>query len=354
MTRFHWLVLAMGMMGASSLALVGCGGDDEVFACDTNEDCAEGELCAQGVCAEPCFTADDCSNTNQGCSGACEGLDEPICFFECQANEDCGDGQICNLAFCGDAPFGRCEPIQEGECSSNEDCAEGEFCNVFAGVCEALCESDEDCDEGFLCNSDAGICVASGASCIDDEGCGDGEICVDEICVPEDDSSCEDAADCYDRGDSYCAEVGGENQCVSTACGAAGNTCGRCTLGANNGAMQENGPVIFFAEQLPVTSGANCEVGSANCGGEEASLYCEFSFHYFDPDGDFSPSNSNLFVVSGRGTTSTTFNVRDIGTNIGAFGACFPTGANNPGTAIFVRDAADNASNTLCTNGTRF
>lgn len=341
----------MGTLGASSLALVGCG-DDEVHACDTDADCAEGEVCAQGACAEVCITADDCSNPNQGCSGACDDLDQPICFFECHSNEDCGEGQVCNMAFCGDKDFGRCVPAGAGQCGSNDDCGENEFCNVLAGTCEPLCESDEDCDEGFLCNSEHGVCIASGASCTDDDGCGDGEVCVDEICVQEDDNSCEDTADCYDRGDFYCGDFGTENLCVSTACGSDANSCTRCTLGANNGSRNDNGPVIFFAEQVPVGGGQNCEPNSSNCS-PGAGLFCKFSFHFFDPDGDFTPSNSNLFVVSSRGTTSTTFGVREIGSGIGEFGACFPDGVNTPGTAIFVRDAANNASNTLCTTGRR-
>lgn len=351
MTRFHWLILALGMMGLSSVALVGCGDENEQASCREDSDCGAGELCVNGTCAEVCFTADDCSNPNQGCSGLCPEANQPICFFECTSDDDCGENEFCNTEFCNGS-FGRCENIGVDECLSNDDCGDGQYCNIITRQCETACEEHADCEDGFLCHSESGVCIASGAACIDDDGCGDGEVCEDEVCVPEGDASCDDVSDCYDLGDFYCGAFDDGNQCVSTACGSAVNDCSRCILGANNGSRNENGPVIFFAEQVPVSSGQWCEPNSANCG-EGAKLFCKFSFHYFDPDNDYSPSNSNLFVVSGRGTTSTTFGVRNIGSGIAEFGACFPDGVNTPGTAIFVRDAANNASNTLCTTGRR-
>lgn len=352
MSRFHWLVLAIGMMGFASFALVGCG-DDEPTLCDTDADCAEGEICVNNNCAQTCFDADDCDNPDHGCSGrGCPEAGEPICFLECVSNEDCPEGQVCNTQFC-DGRFGRCELPKSDQCASDDDCGEDEFCNLFTATCEARCTSDADCASGFLCNTDSGICFASGAECGSDDECGDGEVCRDSVCVPENPNACDDTSDCYALGDFYCGEVGSENECVSTACGSAVNTCSRCTLGANNGTKEANAPVIFFAEQVPVGSGQNCQPKSNKCGGEGAQLYCKFSFHFFDPDGDYTPANDNVYVVSGSGRHNTTFDVRSIGSGIAEFGACFPDGVNTPGTAVFVRDAANNASNTLCTIGTR-
>lgn len=351
MKRFNWLVLAFGTMAFASVAFVGCGDNEsDQVACEEDTDCEQGEICVNGSCAQVCVIADDCANPDHGCSGACPEASQPICFMECTSSEDCAEGEYCNTEFCNGL-FGRCELPPSDRCATNDDCADGEFCNVVDGTCEAFCTEQSDCAEGFLCNVASGLCIAAGAECIDDDGCGDGQVCVSEVCVDEGDNSCTETADCLDQGDAYCGNVGGENQCVSISCGSAFNSCSRCVLGANNGSRDENGPVIFFAEQIKLGAGF-CEPESANCG-EGAKLYCEFSFHFFDPDGDFTPANNNLFVVSGKGTTSTTFNVGTIGSGIGKFGACFPTGANTPGTAIFVRDAANNDSNTLCTLGQR-
>lgn len=352
MSRLHWLVLAFGVTAFASFALVGCG-EDEATRCETNDDCAENEICVNGTCGQVCFDADDCDNPEHSCSGACPEAEQPICFLDCKSDEDCPEGQICNTEFC-DGKFGRCELPRAEQCASNADCGEGEFCNLVTNECEPKCTSNDDCGDGFLCNTNTGICVAAGASCGDDDDCGDGEVCRSGQCVPDvADNSCDDTSECYDLGDYYCGVVGGSQECVGIACGSVFNDCSRCTLGANNGTKQANAPVIFFPEQVAVGSGQNCQPNSNMCGGEGARLFCKFSFEYFDPNNDFTPSNNNVFVVSGKGGYSNAFAVRALGGNRAEFGACFPDGVNTPGTAIFVRDAAGNASNTLCVIGTR-
>lgn len=346
MKRFNWLVLAFGTMAFASVALVGCGGDDEVTGCETNTDCPSGEFCVNGTCAQACETADDCANPDQVCSGACPELDRPICFFECTTNDDCGLDQFCNLDFCNGA-FGRCEATTGG-CTDNDDCGDGEVCDLDAGECVLACTEHADCDEDFLCNINTGFCIAKGADCVTDDDCGDGQVCEDDVCV--DSNACEETADCYARGNFFCDEGAGE--CADTSCGQPGNTCERCVLGPNDGDRADNGPVIYLAEQIDLPGDDRCQPDSDKCG-EGAKLYCEFSFFFFDPDGDFTPANANLFVISGGGNFSTTFGVAQTGSGIGKFGACFGTDQTTPGTAIFVRDEADNASNTLCTNGLR-
>lgn len=352
MNRFKWLVLALGMTALASVGLVACG-DDEQVACESASDCDDGQLCVGGTCADPCTDADDCTG-NQACSVGCQDTPQPICFQQCSSNDDCNPGSVCNTEFCGGA-FGRCVTASAGQCSSNSDCDNGEVCNVFTGMCEAPCTQNSDCGEdgGLVCNTTTGQCISAGGGCSGNNDCGEGQVCTAGACVDENPDACTDTADCYNEGDAYCGSVGGENVCVNTACGVAFNACSRCTLGANGGSKQNNAPVIFSAEQVSVGGASRCEANSSQCGGEGAKLFCKFSFHFFDPNDDFQPSNSNVFVVSGKGGHNTTFAVRSIGSGIAEFGACFPDGVNTPGTAVFVRDAARNASNTLCTTGSR-
>ena len=351
MSRLHWLVLAFGVTAFASFALVGCG-EDEATRCETNDDCAENEICVNGTCAQVCSDADDCGD-NLACSGAgCPEAEQPICFLECQSDEDCPEGQICNTEFC-DGKNGRCELPPLNKCASDDDCAVDQVCNSVTHECEPKCTGNDDCAEGFLCNTTTGKCLPRGAGCSGDSDCGDGQICKGGQCVDVGDNSCTETADCYDKGDAYCGLVGGSQECVDISCGSVFNDCSRCTLGANNGTKQANAPVIFFPEQVAVGPGQNCEPNSNMCGGEGARLFCKFSFEYFDPNNDFTPSNNNVFVVSGKGGHSNAFAVRALGGNRAEFGACFPDGVNTPGTAIFVRDAAGNASNTLCVIGQR-
>ncbi len=70
---------------------------------------------------------------------------------ECTTDADCAEGQVCDDGVCTAAP--------EPECTTDADCAEGEVCDD--GVCTAApepeCETDADCAEGEEC--DDGVCV---------------------------------------------------------------------------------------------------------------------------------------------------------------------------------------------------
>ncbi len=351
MKRFSWLVLAFGTMAFASVALVGCGDEDEQTGCEEDADCGTGEICVNGTCAEGCTTADDCSNPNHFCSGGqcANERERNICFLPCKADEDCAPGDFCNLDFCGGIidGNGRCEARGVTGCDDDDDCGDGQVCDVGAGECVDACTSHDDCDDGFLCNTDTGHCVEEGAECEEDTDCGDGQVCEDGVCV--DSNACVDNGDCYGRGNFFCGDA---KECVDISCGQPGNTCERCSLGVNDGDREESGPVLFGAQQIDLEGADRCQPDSPKCG-EGAKLYCEFSFQFFDPDGDFEPTNDNLWVVSGSGAHNKTFGVAQIGSGIGKFGACFGSEQTTVGTAIFVRDAAGNASNTICTNGTR-
>ncbi len=70
---------------------------------------------------------------------------------ECAGDADCAEGQVCENGVCTDAPA--------PECETDADCAEGQVCE--GGVCTDApapeCETDADCAEGQACED--GACV---------------------------------------------------------------------------------------------------------------------------------------------------------------------------------------------------
>jgi hypothetical protein len=101
----------------------------------------------------------------------------------CESDDDCADDEIC----CAEA----CQAIEC--CIDDEDpnarCPEGTSC--FEGICEATdegCESDDDCGDDEICC--VGTCRAI-ECCIDEEDpnarCPEGTSCFEGVCDPIDD-----------------------------------------------------------------------------------------------------------------------------------------------------------------------
>ena len=68
--------------------------NDGCVECFEDADCAEGEVCQDGVCVEP--------------------------ITECETDADCAEGEVCDDGVCIEAPA--------VECETDADCAEGEIC----------------------------------------------------------------------------------------------------------------------------------------------------------------------------------------------------------------------------------
>lgn len=126
------------------------------FECSATDECGEGQVCADGLCQQPC--------------GAGE--------------EACESGTFCVNGFCSSV----C-PVDEDVCPSPQECvalsASGEEEGSNTGVCTILCDdADHPCGDGQLCV--AGFCAQTCAS-VDD--CGSGEACTEvaaglSVCVP--------------------------------------------------------------------------------------------------------------------------------------------------------------------------
>lgn len=145
--------------------------------CDTDEDCATGETCIEGVCQAVCAGETEVCETGDDC---CDGL---ICVQE-------GGPGLCQSP---DA----CQELGEG-CAGVAPCCDGLACldNVCVETCaaeEAACQTSEDCCDGLICWGDGGgpgtcfppdYCKNLGEGCHDAFApCCDGMSCVDGYCI---------------------------------------------------------------------------------------------------------------------------------------------------------------------------
>lgn len=306
----NWKWMMMAGVLAASLAFAACGDDDDddnLPPCDVTADCATGEVCV-------------------GADGA------KVCRVGCSDDTDCTGGRICrNDELDPNGPLACFRDTTGGACEEDFDCEEGQFC--IEGTCQepASCEDDTDCLEGEVCDE-------TGA------------------CVPDEGGACTTTAECVEET-AICAQA--TSECVDASCSATWNTCERCTLGPNGGDRAANGPLVFPAQTTQV---GTCVQDTSRCAPGGAPWACEFAFLAIDLDGDLPTSGLNgdsgkIRVLSGSGNESGIFGAtQNVDATTGftryTFQACFPdTSSGNIGTAVFVRDDANNASNTLCING---
>ncbi len=214
-------------------------------------DCAQGLMCHQGACAEPC----------PALSGRQLGEQ---CGNEGEAYDDCAQGLSC------DWQIGRCVTLPEvGElCNGGSDsCGPGLVCSWQTGLCAAAATSgqscqDTECDDGLYCDWREGtggkgeqICVpfvSEGQSC-DNAQCGEGLRCNEQrVCTlpPGPGQLClwgsecnEDAVCNFDTGLCLALPEAGAS-CINNSC-ADGTWCqttpedpdGTCSLPVASGEM---------------------------------------------------------------------------------------------------------------------
>lgn len=232
-------------------------------------ECDEKEACYRGVCYPSCQDDADCGDeascTDSACVDSCEEIECPsdevcyfgACFDTCEAQADCDGEDRCDDGRCAppdcddiDCPddqvcyHGTCYPycVDEDDCESEAQCEDsaciepscddglvsGEQTDVDCGgpncpSCDIgqSCLEERDC-VSELCEDE--VCVA----CIVNEDCDDGEICDNNICLPEDgctsDDQCDDGDDCTNsvcvdgdcEHDAFCD--GSDDQCGCTSC----------------------------------------------------------------------------------------------------------------------------------------
>lgn len=143
-----------------------CNAVDDDCDGDTDEGddlCPKGKICVKGRCEPPCGTGEFRCPADLVCVSG-------VCIPKSCADVECSPGSIC----------------RDGACVAPCD---GVVCPYAAtcrnGVCVDVCEGVE-CDAGFACeprvSSDGDTLVGVCTSC-DCRGCGDGQSCVDHVCI---------------------------------------------------------------------------------------------------------------------------------------------------------------------------
>ncbi len=159
------------------------------FGCTRDDQCPNGQICAQNVCIDrPCTRNGDCLQTqycqfsDQG-EDACEGdgicanrpvncpnTINPVCGCD---NIDYDNACLANAAGAAVQANGQC-PL----CRTDDDCPQrgfdGEFCEPTDLVC-VECYLDAHCTGGEVCDLDRNICV--GRPCDDNGDCSQVQYC---------------------------------------------------------------------------------------------------------------------------------------------------------------------------------
>ena len=99
----------------------------------------------------------------------------------------CVDDFDCPLdSFC-DVETRGCLPYELGVCLSDGDCPVGSYCDASDGGCYippiAECRVDRDCNSGFECDFRDSCRPETFGSCLTDQDCAIGELCVDNLCT---------------------------------------------------------------------------------------------------------------------------------------------------------------------------
>ncbi len=167
--------------------------------CIMSEECPDGELCFDGICAEDACTDVECPNPQVCYAGAC--------YEPCIVDGDCTSPNLCYADRCTDDP---CADVL---------CASGQAC--VSGTCFAVCAQDDDCAFPDVCWDER--CAEDPCS---DIQCATIQICFDGECLPR-----------CGPGELGCADLGtcADAPCLAgTVCtdglGSGDYTCSTCMM----------------------------------------------------------------------------------------------------------------------------
>ena len=230
-----------------------CTNSANTGACQDNNACTSGDVCAAGTCTPGALVVCDDNNlcTDDACEAAtgCVALanaatcdDGDLCTLnDACANSKCAgavngcdDNNVCTADLC-DPKTGTCGHANIAvDCEDGNACTTGDVCK--SGVCAA--GTAKVCDDGNVCTTDScdpatANCLTAPAAgaCEDGSACTLNDTCADGACVPGTAKVCNDNNVCTD---DTCVPATG---CVATnntlSC-APGNSCelGTCSGGA--------------------------------------------------------------------------------------------------------------------------
>jgi Cys-rich repeat protein len=302
--------LWLGLVGFSVLS--GCAeSDSKSGSCEVSSDCDAFTVCREGACVVvECTVAGQC-NLEETCAQAPEGISactplecdpvQPdscpegelcaagICVEPCLNQTDCPAGQTCQNSVC--VPGSSSEPCQ-GDACLGKPCTSDAACDTMrciSGQClpEGSCLTSFNCEAGFICDTATKTCVPEGGDVVggDDAGgeegdtsespctetgCDDGQVCNEttgecETPIPGEGATCSPCGgddDC--QGGGQCTPLGGSLYCLDEC-----TKNGDCQTGYKCVAIPASGT-------LCIPSGGTCEKTCIQEGCPSGKV-CEFS-----------------------------------------------------------------------------
>ncbi len=168
------------------------------MACDDDDACSTGGVCADGTCLGTpvvCASGDPCMSSY--CAPGVGCVDTPASGNPCDDGDDCTSDDHCEAGVCLGTPS--CSCTSDAECATGSPCATGACVD---GSCTAV-PTTAACDDGDPCTSNdacvEGVCqgtAAGGQGYVDSDGDGFGGAAV-EAC-PGQDGVVDVAGDCDD------------------------------------------------------------------------------------------------------------------------------------------------------------
>ncbi|GMU60949.1 MAG: hypothetical protein AMXMBFR34_27120 [Myxococcaceae bacterium] len=254
--------------------------------CQSNADCARGEVCQAGVCV--------------------------VAPSGCTSNAQCAAGQVCQA--------GQCVTPPPPGCVVDADCAPGEACQ--AGVCVTLpppgCVVDADCAPGETCS--AGLCVRGPAQCTSNAQCAPGETCQAGVCVPPS-PACTSNVQCprgwvcqagqcvsttppgtcggQQGSGGYSGGWGGVAQCTAAGSGSVGVSNGQAWIDDSNGT-----PALIVADPSSSSAGVVIELGACPSGAGQVAIQAGDAALYAEVPAS---ADTQLFVAKAASGGTITF-----------------------------------------------
>lgn len=152
----------------------------QVMQCESRADCSGGLICGDDQRCGKCTSSGQCSLKEicQADGGVCQL--RPGWGTQCGTNEACAAGSWCKQ--------GLCVPRSEVSlCTGglNSECPQGERCNKVTTVCEEDlgCSTKDDCSARETCNTGSRQCVPRCSVDTQAQVCAAGERCVGELCA---------------------------------------------------------------------------------------------------------------------------------------------------------------------------
>lgn len=227
-------------------------GTGRCVACLETAHCAEGRRCEVGVCVgEVCTANDDCRDPTPVCA------EDGLACVECGEGVGCGEGRHCNAGVCVDEVCPSDEACAEsdptlpycvegscGECRGEDGCSEGEICVEARCEPDPGCRGNSDCatsPDGQTCDVETGACV----ECLIDLGCHPSEQCVEQRCEARHCGSyqdCPTGSSCEEGACAPLGQCGSDLDCLAdprVAYCSTSSICVECVLDDQCGAGKE-------------------------------------------------------------------------------------------------------------------